>query len=455
MVHWWLMASSDGLASDRTDTAALSQAGATQLVRLHRVVRWHDHAGDHSATIARRTVVGSAAQADLVIDDRTVSRLHAELEPRDDGLWARDLSSRNGTVVDGVRVGLARIGDRSRVKLGAAELLFDDPPVETSVELSSEERFGPLLGRSPAMRELFAVLAKVAATDATVLITGETGTGKELVAQALHEASPRRSGPFVVVDCAALPETLLESELFGHAKGAFTGATTARVGALEAADGGTVFLDEIGELPLVMQPKLLRVLESRTVRPLGESAHRKVDTRFVCATHRDLPSMVNAGAFREDLYFRLAVVPIAVPPLRQRRDDIELLLRHFLPALDAGARARVLSEVAQRAWLGNVRELRNLAERVTALGAEHALALGEAPGLARAPSLSASPTAPTTDASTHAASFEKPFRDFRDDMEREYVRRLLERHGGNVRAASQAADLDRTYLHRLVRKYSL
>ena len=252
-----------------------------------------------------------------MIEDATVSRLHAELDPRRDGLWVRDLGSRNGTFVNGVRVVSARVPDGGRVQLGAASITLLPSPTSVSVELWPDTRFGPLVGKSVAMRELFATLARVAAVDATVLVSGETGTGKELVAEAVHGASPRAGGPFVVVDCAALPDQLLQSELFGHARGAFTGAETARAGAIESANGGTVFLDEIGELPLAMQPALLRVLESRTVRRLGETAHRKVDVRFVSATHRDLRAMVTAGAFREDLYFRhRASLPLVVPPLR-------------------------------------------------------------------------------------------------------------------------------------------
>jgi transcriptional regulator with GAF, ATPase, and Fis domain len=296
------------------------------------------------------------------------------------------------------------------------------------------------------MRELYAGLARVAESDAPVLLLGETGTGKELAARAIHAASKRAAQPFVVVDCAALAGSLIEGELFGHARGAFTGAVGARAGSFEAASGGTIFLDEIGELPLAMQPKLLRVLESRTVKRLGESEHRPVDVRLVAATHRDLPRMVNSGAFREDLFFRVAVLPLALPPLRVRPGDVPILYRHFL----AGRQPR--EPVSERAlmempWLGNVRELRNFVERACAIGAGGAL--GEPP-----------PARTEADAPTATpVPFEQPFKEFREQWidrgEREYVRRLLDRHGRNVPAAAEAAGLDRTYVYRLIRKHDL
>jgi two-component system, NtrC family, response regulator GlrR len=424
------------------ETAAYEPA-APPARRRQPHVSWRDAKGARDVVVKRLTLVGSAAGADVVVDDATVSRLHVELEPRDDGLWVRDLGSRNGTFVDGVRVMVARVPDGGRLRLGAVELRMEADTKESAIELWPNDRFGALVGRSVAMRELFATLARVAKGDSTVLVTGETGTGKELVARAIHDASPRADKPFVVVDCAALPEPLLEAELFGHAKGAFTGATGARVGAFEAADGGTLFLDEIGELPLGMQPKLLRAIESRTVRRLGETAHRPFNARFVSATHRDLRAMVNVGAFREDLYFRLAVLPVTVAPLRARREDVALLLETFLPEGAAGARDEILREVSDRPWLGNVRELRNFVERVAAFGAKGALALSTSETPARAVE---------GDDTLDDAVFTRPFREFREAAERVYVRRLLERHGGNVAAAAHAAGVDRTYVYRLARK---
>jgi two-component system response regulator GlrR len=437
-------------SSSELETVLHDMPGAKSVARRHRRLSWTDAGGEREATVERLTLVGSASSVDLVIADPTVSRLHAELEPRRDGLWIRDLGSRNGTFVNGIRVAGARVPDGAKIQLGSTVIALNTAPTASAVPLWPEARFGPLLGQSVVMRELFATLARVAASDSTALVFGETGTGKERVAQAIHEASARANAPFVIVDCAALPEHLLQSELFGHAKGAFTGAVGARAGAIESAAGGTLFLDEIGELPLGMQPALLRALESRTVRRLGETAQRHVDVRFLSATHRDLRSMVAAGAFREDLYFRLAVLPITVPPLRERMDDIELLLEHFLPHQGAAERRELLGDLLDRPWLGNVRELRNFVERAATFGAARALAMAE-PSSARP---SAAPALPSAEAGADVlAAFEKPYREFRDDVERVYVDRLLARHGGSVSAAAQAAGIDRTYIHRLIRKH--
>jgi transcriptional regulator with GAF, ATPase, and Fis domain len=373
----------------------------------------------------------------------------------DNGAWVRDLGSTNGTYVEDVLVTGARIPEGGRVVLGQCELLvtYGDAPVE--VPLWPDDRFGPLIGSSPAMRELFARLARIAATDATVLIQGETGVGKELVARAIHEASPRSEQPYVIVDCAALPENLLEAELFGHAKGAFTGAMSAREGALEAANRGTVFLDEIGELPLPMQPKLLRAIESRTIRRIGETAQRPIDVRFVSATHRDLQSMVNAREFREDLYFRLAVVPVLVPPLRARPEDIPALVEHFTPARSKGAVAPdLMRDLATRRWAGNVRELRNFVERAMALGAREALAMA--------------PQGAMTDGATTVSSarvalppsiLDLAFKEAREQwlevLEREYIRGLLAKHNRSIAAVSRAAGLDRSYIHKLIRRHGV
>jgi DNA-binding NtrC family response regulator len=368
-------------------------------------------------------------------------------------LWVRDLGSRNGSYINEVRIEHARVPQEGKLRLGSTmvRVRYELEPV--SLELWSGERFGKLVGRSALMRQLFARLAKIAPTESSVLIHGETGTGKELVARSIHDASPRAGGPFIVVDCAALPDNLIEAELFGHAKGAFTGAATSRMGAIEAADGGTVFLDEIGELPLSVQPKLLRALESREVRPVGESHHKRVDVRFVSATHRDLLRMVNAGAFREDLYFRLAVLIVRIAPLRERVEDIALLAHHLTPASARGLARddKLVSELEARPWLGNVRELRNFLERAHALGADEALAM--------------TPTAeaaePDNDAPRRRVpiSFEAPYKEVRerwlDYLEREYFRELVERHGRNINEAASAAGVDRTYVYRLIRKHGL
>jgi transcriptional regulator with GAF, ATPase, and Fis domain len=368
--------------------------------------------------------------------------------------------------------------------MGTTEITVTYGAPQPPTALWPDKSFGALLGRTAVMRELFGQIGKMAQTSASVLISGETGTGKELLARALHDASPRAAAPFVVVDCAALPANLLETELFGHARGAFTGAVAAHEGAFEAADGGTIFLDEIGELPLALQPKLLRVLESRTLRRIGETAYRKIDVRVLSATHRDLRTMVNRGAFREDLFFRLAVLPLHLPALRERLADLPLLLEGFLGARVNELEPDVLLALSKLPWTGNVRELRNFAERVLAVGARRALAMaseGEAAPESAAEVAAVAAGAPAAVRSAGAAApaaevvpgesassvsvqgpegwFEGGFKEFRDRWgdigEREYLRRLLLRTNGSTSQASKQAGVDRTYLYRLLRRHEL
>ena len=406
---------------------------------------WTDADGEHERAVAGSMTLGSAGEVDIVVADRAVSRIHAEVEPRSDGLWVCDLGSRNGTYVRDVRIDSGRVPHEAAIKVGETEIVVSYEPEPLKAAAWSAEHFGPLVGKSLVMRRLFAQLAKVAPSDASAIISGETGTGKELVARALHDRSPRKGGPFIIVDCAALPESLIEAELFGHEKGAFTGASQARVGALEAAAGGTVFLDEIGELPLTVQPKLLRALESRQVSPLGNSRHRPIDVRFVAATHRDLRLMVNEGSFREDLYFRIAVLMLDVPPLRERLDDIPLLVAHLAGSALAADRALV-DKLTRRSWRGNVRELRNVLERVSALGVDDAL---------RPPA----PSAAAPDARRVPISFTAPYREVRqrwlDYFERHYFAELLARHDRDVRAAAREAGVDRTYVYRIIKRHDL
>lgn len=440
---------------------ALSRSGPLAAETLR--VSWHDQAGDHSVVISERVVVGAATGAQLVVNDRTVSRLHAELDPRPDGLWIRDLGSRNGTFVRGVFVIEARLSSEREVRLGSVTLRISPEAQPALSSPWSGESFGALLGTSVAMRRLFATLSRVAPLDYSVLVQGETGTGKELAARAIHDASARRAGPFVVVDCAAIPETLFESQLFGHVRGAFTGAVSARVGDFEAASGGTLFLDEVGELPASMQPKLLRALESRTVRRVGETQMRPVDVRIVSATHRDLLAMINANSFREDLYFRLAAIPVTVPPLRDRLADVPLLVKRFLPpGHDGILPAELAADLAARRWPGNVRELRNFVERALALGVGEALALHRAddsrgsasPPVAEAGVSAGRPLPPNPFAGIALDQIYKDFREqWMDHGERVYLEQLLVTHGGNVALVADRAQLDRTHVYRLLRKH--
>ena len=463
------------LARDPTPEAETQfyTLGAQSTVPFSGTARldWQDAKGPRSRPIAKGVVVGSSENADVVLNDPTVSRLHAELEVREDGIWLRDLQSRNGTWIQGVRVERALIPHLGRIRIGKIDLILTHVRGGAQVEREPEwpeGNFHWLRGGSRKMRALYAMLARVAAADAPVLILGETGTGKELVARSLHDESPRKGGPFVVVDCAALPESLLDAELFGHARGAFTGAVGARAGAIESANGGTVFLDEIGELPKSMQPKLLRVLEAKTVRRLGENDRRTVDVRFLFATHRDLLKMVSTSEFREDLYFRLGVLAVHIPPLRERVEDLEELVAHFLASEDA-LPPEVVAALHQRAWPGNVRELRNFVDRMRTLGFERALAMTDvhAPATVTAGMSADRGSSPDLQAATRAPAptKEEPavlstvgsFRGFRERWteqgERTYIRELLLRHQGNVSAAAREAELDRTYVHKLIRRY--
>jgi transcriptional regulator with GAF, ATPase, and Fis domain len=396
--------------------------------------------------------VGSGRGVDLLLLDGAVSRHHLTLRAGRDGLRVIDAGSRNGTTVDGVRVvdGYARQG--SIVGLGTSTLRVMIGQGTVDLPLSPRERFGGLLGRSIAMRRLFTILERVAATDDAVLVEGETGTGKELVAEALHEEGARAGGPFVVFDCSAVAANLIESELFGHVRGAFTGATVDRAGAFEAADAGTLFLDEIGELPLTLQPKLLRALEKLEVRRVGANTPRRVDVRIVAATNRNLAEEVGRGTFREDLFYRLAVVRVALPPLRDRADDIELLARHFAEAHGKRAgRAAALDEAAlralrSRAYPGNVRDLRNAVARTLSLGHP------DATGAPSQPPASLAAAAPGVDLSV-------PFMEARDrlvsDFERAYLREALRQCGGNATKAAERVGLNRKFLQRAIARHGL
>jgi transcriptional regulator with PAS, ATPase and Fis domain len=317
-----------------------------------------------------RCSVGFHPLNDLVIEDPTVSRFHCELRVDDSGARVRDLDSRNGTMLDGVSVKDAFLRNGSLLRLGRVAVRFEFSAESNRLPLSDKLEFGSLVGVSIATRTSFALLERAAQSNVTVLLEGETGTGKGVAAEAVHRHSARKDGPFLVVDCGAIPANLLESELFGHEKGSFTGADRKRIGAFEEASGGTIFLDEIGELTADLQPKLLRVLESREFRRVGGNAHRVTDVRVIAATNRDLRAEVNAGRFRSDLYFRLAVLKVTIPPLRERPEDIPIIVEHILRALhaDATATARLrtpqfFAALQHSAWPGNVRELRNYLER--------------------------------------------------------------------------------------------
>ena len=404
-----------------------------------------------------RVVIGTHEGADLVLTDPTVSRHHVEIALVPEGYRIRDLDSKNGTFMDGLRVLDVIVEGGARLRIGETQL--EVKPLSDTVEiaLSPATRMGPLIGRSAKMRRIFTLVGKVAPTDTTVLLTGESGTGKEVSARAIHEHSKRADGPFVVVDCAALPPTLIESELYGHERGAFTGADRARVGAFESATGGTLFLDEIGELPLDLQTRLLGVIERRQIQPLGSTRSRAIDVRLVAATNRDLRREVNRGSFRADLYFRIAVVTLELPALRERPEDIPLYIEAFLAEHAAAGHplqlgADTIAELSARPWPGNVRELRNALERAAALGE-----VEPASDLVR-PIDGIATGAETADIHTHADPT-VPFKTGKamlvDRFERAYVEALMQRHGGNITQAARSAEIDRVYLLRLLDKFGM
>jgi len=423
-----------------TTTEIASAGGAHLLASPLRLKVLEGPAAGAVFVGGERVVMGSGMGVDLYLPDPTVSKFHCELALRGDQVEIRDLGSRNGVLVDGVAVLHGRLHPGAVITLGRTRLAFDLGEEPAKIAISAEERFGALVGRSACMRQVFARLARAAPNDSTVLFEGETGTGKELAAEALHAASARRAGPFVVVDCGALPPQLTESELFGHEKGAFTGAAAARTGAFELAAGGTIFLDEIGELPADLQPKLLRALERREIKRVGGARYVGADVRVIAATNRDLRGEVNGQRFRADLYYRLAVLEVRLPPLRERTEDIPMLVEHILGTLGAAEapEAEILrrADLSRHPWPGNVRELRNYVERALAFRE-----LGPLPAAAQPPG---------SDQPLRAAR-ETAIRDF----ERRYLEALLERHEGNVSAAARAADVDRKYFYRLLWRHGL
>jgi transcriptional regulator with GAF, ATPase, and Fis domain len=417
--------------------------------------------------LGERLTVGKAADNDLVLPDDTVSRHHCELERTPLGIIVRDLGSTNHTRVGRTAVREAVIESGSTIVVGSVELLLRGEPNRTQVLPSEATSFGEALGTSLSMRQIFGVLERIAPTDASVLLEGETGTGKDVLARSIHQISTRKDQPFVVVDCGAVSYNLIESELFGHERGAFTGAVAARQGAFEIAGRGTVFLDEVGELPLDVQPKLLRVLESGEFRRVGGNKPLHAEARIVAATKRNLKEEVERGKFREDLYFRLSVVPITVPPLRTRREDVPALVEQFLelarkrdPTASAISLTReTVSALAAHDWPGNVRELRNVLDRaiyIAAAGGEREIRLVDLPV---SPG-SIGGTQPSAGSAGYPAfDSEKSYREIRSDFESEFERRyvawLLDRHGGNISAAAREAKMDRKHLYDLARKRGL
>jgi DNA-binding NtrC family response regulator len=388
-------------------------------------------------------LVGQSAACDVRLSDRQVSRRHVELDVTDKGLRLVDLESTNGTFVSGVRVAEAYLVGGEVVRLGETALRIVRALSSARAETSAARSFGGMLGESPEMRRLYPLCERLAQSDVPIVIEGETGTGKEVLAEALHQASARAPASFVVFDCTAVPPALLESALFGHERGAFTGATTQRRGVFEQASGGTLFIDEIGELELSLQPKMLRAIERGEVQRVGATGWMRVDVRIIAATRRDLDREVQAGRFRDDLFFRLAVGRIELPPLRRRRGDVTVLARHFWRAIAGDARPvppGLIERLEDYAWPGNVRELQNAIAR-------H-VAVGELPITELAPQ-----PAGGGDAVERVLAKDLPLPRARAEIveifERRYVERVLDRHGGNVSRAAAASGIALRYFQLL------
>ncbi|MEM9071114.1 MAG: sigma 54-interacting transcriptional regulator [Myxococcota bacterium] len=402
--------------------------------------------------IEETIVVGTDRTCDLVLTDDRVSGRHLRVERSAHRFEAIDLESRNGTLYEGSRITAANLPAGAMLKLGRSVLRIEPLVRSLDIAPSSAHRFGDLVGRSLVMREVFAVLELAAASDVTVLLEGETGTGKELAARALHQESERHRGPFVAIDCSALPENLIESELFGHQKGAFTGATSARKGAFQRASRGTLFLDELGSVPLKVQARLLRALEERRVRPVGADRELEVDVRVVAASRDDLDARVADGRFRSDLFYRLAVLRVRLPPLRQRREDIAILVAAILAQRGIEVEelgGPTLDSLVAHDWPGNVRELRNIVERAIALspGARNRVPLRflRPDAIASSDELRVHTELPWADAKRAVV----------EAFERKYLKALLEASKGNLSAASRTSGLDRKQLRTLARKHGL
>ncbi len=394
--------------------------------------------------------IGSHGDNHVVIDDPTVSRQHACMEKTASGCLIRDLDSTNGTYLNGLRVREAFLEHGAIIALGNTRLQFVPVEEETAIPPAGEKYFGEAFGDSLEMRRIFTVLKKVSPSDVTVTIEGETGTGKEVIARSIHSKSRRASKPFEVIDCSSISRSLIESELFGHEKGAFTGATRSRPGAFERANGGTVFIDELGELDLDLQPRLLRALERQEVKRVGGDRTIKVDVRVIAATNRDLYGMVRDAKFREDLFYRISVVRIQLPPLRDRREDIPCLAQIFANDLaDQYSHKHVdispeaIEVLKGFSWPGNVRELRNFIAR--------AMAMADGPLIQPGDFLL--PTEP--EKKQKISTLDVLAGRSLDEVEKAAIKSTLKAHDGNKSAAARALGIAYSTLYEKIKKYGL
>jgi len=431
------------------------------------VVSGPDQGKEVEITKARSTG-GRSIINDLVLSDKAISGSHFEIAADDGGYHLRDLDSTNGVYCGDLRVKDVYLKPGTAFRVGHTDLRFQRTDEIVEIALSKRDSFEEVIGASVRMREIFATLEKVSPSDLTVLITGETGTGKEMIARGIHQTSTRANKPFVVLDCGAIPKDLIESTLFGHEKGSFTGAVGQHHGCFEQAHGGTIFLDEIGELDVNLQPKLLRVLENRELKRVGGDRLIKIDVRVVAATNRDLRQMVNQATFREDLYFRLSVIHVEMPPLRDRKDDIQALGEVFLKEI--GNRRGMQMSFSQDAlqmllshnWPGNVRELKNVIERAASLSENALVTRSDLMFNRDGQGSSSRPSAPAAADGAAFAPALAPGLDFKeakqkvvDAFEAQYLKALLDRHEGNITRSAQEAGLTRYHLRELLKRHGL
>lgn len=452
--------------SDNTRTVFLEDGAHTlELKKYTLSVEKGPDTGLSLSFESRQVEIGTAPDCQFILNDPTISRIHAKILVDEDGYALIDIASKNGTHINGLRANEIYLESGSIFRLGETEIRFTITGEEVKVQFSGSTRFGKLLGSSLEMREIFAMLERVAPTDATVLIGGESGTGKELFADALHQYSKRSDGPFIVVDCSAIARELIESELFGHVKGAFTGASSIREGAFLAANNGTLFLDELGELPLDLQPKLLRALESRSVKPVGGNNPIPVNVRIIAATNRNLIHEVKEGNFREDLYYRFAVIKVAIPPLRDRTDDIALLVESFIREASENAGRepvdisyKTMEKLKRHPWPGNVRELKNFVERAVILTQDNQIETKFLSADAT-PKIRKVDTIGTNTLASNAIAEDIPFKDAKnmliESFEKAYWKQLLEHTGGNISKAARIAGVHRKSVEYILKKLDL
>ncbi len=439
------------------ETLVVEPRASVKLHKCRLLVTSGPDTGRSMVSDKERLRCGAHPGNDLVlVEDRTASRHHFEVQYTERGHLLVDLGSTNGTFLDGRRIERAYLSPGSQIRAGSSVITFAPLDEEVPVEPDREGELCGMVGQSVKMRQVFGLIKRIAPMDVSVIIQGETGTGKELVSCAIHELSGRKKGPMVVLDCGAIPPNLIESELFGHEKGAFTGAVASRPGAFERANQGTIFLDELGELRTDLQPKLLRVLENREVRRVGGNETEEVDVRVIAATNRDLQKEIDAGAFREDLFFRLSVISIQLPPLRQRREDIPFIIRKELADPDLVARhgkkrvsAQAMAVLQGYPWPGNVRELMNVLS--------HVLTFADGPNIevqhlpARVQGQQVDQPLPFNE----LLSFKDAKEQLLENFEREYLTSVLKRCDGNISRAARESGLHRKSIERLVKKYSL